>query len=236
MSGPTHLRAVWDGQHPRYASVGNQQTAVARLLVATRQSGGLAVLSGPGGTGVTTVLRRLATDLEQAGHSVRWLSGRNLTGADCSAWPSSLTVDAVLPPVVLLDDAHVVAAGVLTACLHQFGELIPTVSVVLAGRGRLLTLLARERDLGERIRLRAVLRAWTVDETEEMVASRLAAAGVDQYEADVPLLIHAIAAGIPQAISHLLETVLLVAKSQPQHRLRCEDIERMHERLSLAAA
>lgn len=236
MSGPTHLRAVWDGQYPRYASVGNQQTAVARLLVAARQSGGLAVLSGPGGTGVTTVLRRLATDLEQAGHSVRLLSGRNLTGADCSAWPSSFTVDSVLPPVVLLDDAHVVAAGVLTASLHQFGELIPTASVVLAGRGRLLTLLARERDLGERIRLRAVLRAWTIGETEEMVASRLAAAGVDQYEADVPPLIHAIAAGIPQAISHLLETVLLVAKSQPQHRLRCEDIERMHERLSLAAA
>ena len=236
MTDSTQLRVLADGHHHPCPSAGNQQTAVARLLYAVRQPGSLAVLSGPGGTGVTTVLGRLAADLEQAGQRVQWLSGRNPNRTNYSAWSSSRTGDAGQPPVLLLDDAHVVGTGVLTACLQQCGEVAPTASVVLAGRGRLLTLLARERDLGERIRLRAVLRAWTVDETEEMVASRLAAAGVDQYEAGVPSLIHAIAAGIPQAIGHLLETVLLVAKTQPQHRLRCEDIERMHERLSLAAA
>ena len=187
---------------------------------------------------MTTVLGWLAADLEQAGHPVLWLSGRSLTAADFPALAGSQAeaVDAALPPVVLIDDAHAAAEGVLTACVQQCADVIPGVSVVLAGRGRLLTLLARERDLGERIRLRAVLRAWTVDETEEMVASRLAAAGVDQFETGVPSVIHAIAAGIPQAIGRLLETVLLVAATQPEHRLRCEDIERMHERLSLAAA
>ena len=236
MSDSTQLRAVGGSRSPHCASVGNQQPAVARLLYAVRQPGGFAVLSGPGGTGVTTVLGWLAAELEQAGHPVLWRSVRSLTRADYPALASSQAVDAALAPVVLIDDAHAAAEGVLTACVQQCGEVIPTVSVVLAGRGRLLTLLARERDLGERIKLRAVLRAWTRDETEEMVASRLAAAGIDQFEAGVPSVIHAIAAGIPQAIGQLLETVLLVAATQPEHRLRCEDIERMHERLSLAAA
>ena len=236
MSDSTQLRAVCGGRFSACAAVGNQQSAVARLLYAVRQPGGLAVLSGPGGTGVSTVLGWLAADLEQTGHPVLQLSARSLRGADYSVVASSQTVHAPLPPVVLVDDAHAAAEGVLTACVQQCGDMIPAVSVVLAGRGRLLTLLARERDLGERIRLRAVLRALTVDETEEMVARRFAAAGIDQFEIGVPSVIHAIAAGIPQAVGQLLETVLLVAATQPDHRLRCEDIERMHERLSLAAA
>lgn len=216
--------------------VGNQQAALARLLYAVRQPGGCAVLCGPGGTGVTTVLGRLAAALEQAGHPVLRLSGRNLAGGELSVWADGLATDATVPPAVLVDDGHAAADGALTALLHQCGEAVSATAIVLAGQGRLLTLLARERDLAGRVQLRAVLRALTREETEAVVSSRLAAAGVGRYEAGVPSIIHAITAGIPQAICQLLETVLLVAAARPEHQLCCEDIERMHDRLSLAAA
>ena len=237
MTGSQYPPMVMAGRCSSAGSlVGNQQAALARLLYAVRQPGGLAVLCGPGGAGVTTVLGRLAADLEQAGHPVLRLSGRNLAGGDLPAWANSGAAEAVLPPAVLVDDGHTAADGALTAFVQQCGVMVPAAAIVLAGRGRLLTLLARERDLGGRVRLRSVLRAWTREETEAVVASRLAAAGVGRYAAAVPDVIHAITAGIPQAICQLLETVLLVAATQPEHQLCCEDIERMHERLSLAAA
>ncbi len=221
---------------PPVAAAGNQQTALARLLYAVRQPGGLAVLCGPGGTGVTTVLGQLAAELKQAERPVLRLSGYDLGEADLRPWAEGIAGPAAMPPVVLMDDGHAVADGQLTAFVRQAFASIPAAAIVLAGRGRLLTLLARERDLGGRVMLRSVLRAWTCAETEAVVGRRLEAAGVVGHEASVPATIHAITAGIPQAIRQLLETVLLVAATQPEHRLRCDDIERMHERLSLAAA
>jgi len=229
-----------DGTFPadgsRVTAAGNQQTALARLLYAVRQPGGLAVLCGPGGTGVTTVLGHLAADLEQAERPVLRLSGYDLGGTDLRRRAESIAGPAAMPPVMLMDDGHAVAEGQLTTFVHQAFAVVPAAAIVLAGRGRLLTLLARERDLGGRVMLRSVLRAWTRAETEAVVGRRLAAAGVVGHEVSVPATIHAITAGIPQAIRQLLETVLLVAATQPEHRLCRDDIERMHERLSLAAA
>ena len=68
MTGSPYPPMVMAGRCSSAGSlVGNQQAALARLLYAVRQPGGCAVLCGPGGTGVTTVLGRLAAALEQAG-------------------------------------------------------------------------------------------------------------------------------------------------------------------------
>lgn len=218
--------------------LGNQQAALARLLYAVRQPGGLAVLSGPGGAGVTTVLERLAADLETADRRVVRLGGHDLGAMDHCLVPAATgsTADTDQLPVVLVDDGHLAAGGELTRFLRQLAPALPAATVVLAGRGRLLTLLAREQQLGERVRLRAVLRPWLAAETEAVVASHLAAAGVVGYDPAVPEVIHEIAAGIPGAIFRQLETVLLVAATQPDHRLTRADVEQMHERLSLNAA
>lgn len=218
--------------------LGNQQAALARLLYAVRQPGGLAVLCGPGGSGVTTVLERLAADLETADRRVIRLGGNNVGVMDHCLAPAAAgpAADTNQLPVVLVDDGHLAADGELTRYLRQLAPALPAATVVLAGRGRLLTLLAREQQLSEWVRLRAVLRPWRARETAAVVASHLAAAGVAGYDPAVPEIIHEIAAGIPGAVFRQLETVLLVAATQPDHRLTRADVEQMHERLSLNAA
>jgi hypothetical protein len=178
MTGSPYPPMVMAGRCSSAGSlVGNQQAALARLLYAVRQPGGLAVLCGPGGAGVTTVLSRLAADLEQAGHPVLRLSGRNLAGGDLPAWADSGAAEAVLPPAVLVDDGHTAADGALTAFVQQCGVMVPAAAIALAGRGRLLTLLARERDRGgARFRLRSVLRGLEPRE-EDRGGSRQPAGG-----------------------------------------------------------
>ena len=232
--------ALAGGDHPT-VGVGltePQQAALARLLYAVRQPGGMAVLCGPGGTGVTTVLTQLSENCVAVAAGVVRLSGRNLDhhwmapapqGASCDGRPAT-------PQVVLLDDAHLVDAAALTDLVAALRAESETQSIVLAGRGRLLTLVAREQDLQQQVLLRAVLPPWTPAETEAYVCDRLTTTGVGGWAAGVPLTVHEIAAGIPRMVQRLVESVLLVAVTHPDHTLSCDDVERLYERLSLAAA
>ncbi len=216
-------------------TAGGQQAALARLLHAVGQAGGLAVLCGPGGAGVSTVLGRLAAEVDASGGTVVRLSA---TEFDRGAAPlPAIRAGAAVASVVtiLLDDAHRAADGQLGVFVRRVRDELPAASMVLAGQGRLLTLLAREGDLGGRAPLRATVRPWSAAETEAVVTASLEAAGV-AYEALVPATIHEIAAGIPRGIFQLLETALLVTAVQPARQLQAGDLEQMHESLSLAAA
>ncbi len=214
-----------------------QQAALARLLYAVRQPGGMAVLCGPGGTGVTTLLTQLSEDLLAAGSSVVRLS--------CRDFKHNLTPQApafvrggrpAAHQVFLLDDAHLVDAAALADLVAGLQAESEARGIVLAGRGRLLTLIAREQDLQQQVLLRAVVPPWTPSETEAYVCDRLTTTGVGGWAAAVPLTVHEIAAGIPRMVQRLVESVLLVAVTHPDHTLSCDDVERMDERLSLAAA
>lgn len=232
--------AMAGGDHPT-VGVGltkPQQAALARLLYAVRQPSGMAVLCGPGGTGVTTVLTQLSENCVAVAAGVVRLSGRNLDHNLMVRAPLRASCDGrpATPQVVLLDDAHLVDAAALADLVAALRAESETQSIVLAGRGRLLTLVAREQDLQQQVLLRAVLPPWTPAETEAYVCDRLTTTGVGGWAAAVPLTVHEIAAGIPRMVQRLVESVLLVAVTHPDHTLSCDDVERMYERLSLAAA
>lgn len=231
---------------------GPQQAAAARLLYAVRQQQGVAVLCGPGGTGVSTVLDHVANELESAGLSAIRVSGRNLVAdqlADLRSVRTNQSADWAISfaglregkagsaaPVLLVDDGHGCEASQLAEFVATIQASLPSAAIVLAGRGRLLTLLAREQELQEQVLLRAVLPPWALPETAAFVRERFAAARVPVSDDALLTTMHEIAAGIPQAIVRLVETAVLIAKAHPAHLLRRVDVEQMHDRLSLAAA
>ena len=226
---------------------GPQRAAVARLLYAVRHQRKIAVLCGPGGTGVSTVLARVAAELESVGQNVVWVNGRDLP-----ADPNRVTISQMaergcwahlggigereVQSALIIDDSHASDASGLACFVTSIRSKLPAVAVVLAGRGRLLTLLALEQELQDQVLLRAVLPPWSFLETASYVRGQFAAAEVPVSDDAVLVSIHEITAGIPQAVVQLVEMSLLIASTHPTHLLGRADVEQMHDRLSLTAA
>lgn len=224
-----------------------QRAAVARLLYAVREQQGDAVLCGPGGTGVSTVVACVANELQSAGQNVVCVNGHDLVH-DSQRFVAGQAVDhqffaglersgeKAAQSALIIDDGHVGDAARLAHFVVLVRVSLPAVAVLLAGRGRLLSLVAREQALQERVLLRAVLPSWSLRETSAFVKGQFKAAGVSVSDDTVVVTIHEIAAGIPQVVVRLVETALLVAAMHPAHSLGRDDVEQMHDRLSLAAA
>jgi hypothetical protein len=111
----------------------------------------------------------------------------------------------------------------------------PKASVVLGGRGRLLTLLARDRGLLDKALLRSVLHPFSLAETRAVVQSRLSGYGLF-YSERVPEVIHEVTAGIAENIFRLIDMAQLVGGGLPGRPIEVADIEQIHERLYAAAA
>ena len=207
--------------------VAAQQAAIARLRDAIRR-GGLAVLCGPAGSGKTMLLARLAS--EQAA----------VAGRPCGPFPLRQLVeepDHRPQRVALIDDAHAALdAAELRRVVDRLERHAESTAIVLAGEGRLLTLLARQPDLEQRVRLRAVVRAWSESETLSLLTAALPAV-MDRGEGpQLASRIHELAAGIPRQVVRLIDTVGMVLAAEPGHDLSVDDLETFHRRLFVQAA
>lgn len=214
----------------------SQQTALARLRDVLRR-GGLAVLCGPSGTGKTMLVARLAAEVNAtpgwAVHGpcgVRTLRQQSAGGA------------AALPPaasrvLTIIDDAHKADHGAELAEVVAAGLAgQPRGAVVLVGEGRLLTLLARQPDLEQRVDLRAPLKPWPLHETRRLTDRLLPGFGSMPDADSLCLRIHELAAGMPRQLVRLIETVAMVRSAEPAHRVTVDDLETFHRRLFLQAA
>jgi hypothetical protein len=217
------------------ALTGPQGAAAARMLYALEEPGGVAVLCGPAGVGKTTVLDHVAGQAAAALRTVRVArpsADEDPPPASAAPWRRPEAV----PDVLVCDDAHRGTAAELVTLVDGWRERHPRICIVLAGEGRLLSLLAADGRLARAVRLRAVVPPFTLAETREMLLPTLAAlADADRLE-DVVRTIHEIAAGMPAAALRLAEMAAIVAAGDPAARLVPGTVEAIHRRLCLEAA
>ena len=208
---------------------GSQQAAIARLRYAVTQYPSLVALCGPGGSGVTTVLNSLSANLRHEAHVVRIdLS----TLVPLQQIVSGAKSEAI---VFIIDNSHLASDGMLGSASETIWKQSPSASVVLGGRGRLLTLLARDPALLDKVLFRSVLQPVLFCETLAVVQSELVGAGL-MYSERVPEVIHEVTAGIPKNIFRLIDMVRLVGEGCASQPIEVADIEQIHERLNAAAA
>ncbi|MFM9059382.1 MAG: hypothetical protein ACKOSQ_09715 [Planctomycetaceae bacterium] len=205
----------------------SRRAAIAKLAYAVERPGGVAVLCGPSGAGKTAVLDGLADVL-----------GRRSERRPLAAWLAGAASD--LPEVVLADDAHEADVTALIRILDACRGRRPEASLVLAGEGRLFSLVSRDPRLVRAVGLRAVLRPFTAEETRAALEASLFAGGPGRMDpearAAVARTIHEIAAGIPAVVARLADFAALVADARPDGAIDPADIESIHRRLSLQAA
>ena len=205
-----------------------QRAAVAKLACACEHSGGVALLCGPPGAGKTTVLAHLVAAAAERKQSSEL--------RPILAW---LEAAGPLPDLVCADAAHETDEAALVRLVDRCRSRQPAASVVLAGEGRLLTLVSRDPRLERAVSLRATLRPFSPDETRRLLDARLFTAAcppATDSRDDVARTIHEIAAGIPAAIVRLTDLARVVAEARPGGELTVDDIEAIHRRLTLQAA
>lgn len=201
----------------------SQVGALAKIACGIEAGSGIALLCGPSGVGKTTVLEHLAAELSADDHDA-------LPVHDVSYW---LGTDDDLPRAVLADDAHTASEADLIRLAARCRARRPSASLVLAGQGRLLTLVSRDRRLEQATRITAAILPGEISDTEFLVQQHSAAAFLDDA---TMLAMHEIAGGVPADIVRLLDLALVVAESDQMDRVSADAIETIHRRLSPRAA
>jgi len=205
-----------------------QRAALAKLACGVESPGGVAILCGPPGTGKTTVLAHLADGQSRA--------GRRCISRQLAAWDTDRGSDASLFDLFIVDDAHESDAEAIARLLAACRSRRADAAVVLAGEGRLLTLVSRDHHVEQAVGLRATLRPFSALETRRLLEPILPGAATRPEVAAVAQTIHEISAGIPRAALRLAELAAVVADSRADAGLTVADIELVHRRLSLQAA
>jgi len=208
-----------------------QQAAAARISYALEQSATVSLLCGPGGVGKTTVLRQVAAGQPHQPRSIGYRRLDQLYGL-----LSGHAGDEPPSGLLLVDDAHLAGEGDLGRLVERCRQRGGSCCLVLAGEGRLLTLVSRDPRLEQVVRLRATLPAFSLEESRLLLEPVLAAAGPPANRDAVARSIHEIAAGIPATVHRLAELALVLVASHPDHRFVPDDVETIHRRLSLTAA
>jgi len=204
-----------------------QQAAVARLAYALESSAAVAILCGPPGVGKSLVLGHVAVARPLHVRSIHRCAWRDIATTDFHEGPPE---DAIL----LVDDAHAAASDALAALVESWRHRAPAGGIVLAGEGRLLTLVGRERRIEETVVLRATLGPFTLAESMLAVAARLSISGTQAEREGIVRVIHDLAGGIPARVVRLAELAQVV--SAAKGGITPDDVEAVHRRLSLQAA
>ena len=202
-----------------------QLAAVAKLACGIGRPGSLALLCGPRGVGKTTVLGHLATAVA--------------TARSVDLFPAARWLDLpTLPDVVLADDAHDLDEAAIARLVRRCHDRPQPARLVLAGEGRLLTLVARDSRVEQGVRMRVSLPACTAAESRRLLETAVAtAAGRPVAVAETAArTAHELAGGMPAAVLRLAELAGVLAASRPDAALSADDLEAVHGRLSLAAA
>lgn len=198
-----------------------QLAALAKVACGSEAGGGLTLLVGPAGVGKSTVIEALIED-RPAMAAVRPLE----------AWLEANPHE--LPTTLIVDDAHLASETDLATLLARVRSRRPEAALVLAGQGRLFTLVARDTRLQQAVRIRATLLPGSRADTRGLAESMLPAEM--SLRDDAVAAIHEIAGGVPATILRLTELAMVIAAARPGGLLTAADVEAIHGRLSPLAA
>ena len=107
---------------------------------------------------------------------------------------------------------------------------------MLAGEGRLFTLVARDPRLTQAVRIRVPLLAGRLADTRALLERHGDDARCVTFEEPGVVTLHEIAGGVPAEVLRLAELANVIAASRPDRPITAADIEAIHRRLSPHAA
>ncbi len=144
--------------------------------------------------------------------------------------------------VVAIDEAHLIeerrAFEALRLLLNFESESGPALTLLLVGQTGLAPMLARMPQLDERLAVKCLVRALSVEETMSYVQHRLAAAGSDRtiFEPAAIEALHEISHGLPRQINRLCDLALLVGFAEEHRAIGPSQIEAVSQDLVTIAA
>jgi len=239
------------------------QGALLKLRYAIENRRGAALLFGSSGTGKTmlveAVARQLAEDFSPLVHLVfPQMSGGELLAylADELGAPDRgyepLTLDQTVRrlehallantrdgrhAVVAVDEAQLLAN---TPALDTLRLLLnfelagrPALTLLLIGEPSILPAIARSPQWQQRISVKAVLRAFSEQETAAYVAHRLQAAGAtrDIFQPEALQTLHALSGGVARQINRLADLALLVGFAEKWPQVSADQLASVNEEM-----
>ena len=139
--------------------------------------------------------------------------------------------------MAIVDEAHLLedcAALETLRLLLNFGSGgRPALTLLLVGQMNLLSAVTRLPSLEERVGVKALLRAFTPEETAGYVRHRLTAAGAAReiFTSDAVEALHYLSRGLARQINRLADLALLVGFADRLPRLGAQQIEAVSEEL-----
>jgi type II secretory pathway predicted ATPase ExeA len=241
----------------------SHEGAVLKLRYAVENRRGAVVLAGPAGIGKTMLVQMLRSELPETFaprvHLVfPQMSSRDLLvylaeqlGAPPADPPRHTVEESVRRlefflgqnanqgrhALVVIDEAHLLedcgALETLRLMLNFEAAGRPLLTLILIGQMGLVSSVARLPSLDERVAVKALLRAFTPQETEAYVRRRLEAAGASReiFTQDAIEALHYLGHGIARQINRLGDLALLVGFADRLPQITAHQIEAVSEEL-----
>ena len=243
------------------------QSASLKLRYVIENRRGAALLSGPPGVGKSMLIRSLFQVLPEAiaprvhivypkmaadqllSYIANELTGRTPSDAVPTTQQSAHTIQNALRQnsqqerhaVLAVDEAQVLedpsTLEMLRLLLNFETENGSGLTLLLVGQGEMMCAVERAPSLEERLAVKCVLRAFTVEETASYIGHRLQAAGGEHtiFTNDAMDAIHRLSAGVPRRINRLCELALLVGYAEQRESIDLEQVEGVADELLTVA-
>lgn len=241
----------------------SHQSAMLKLRYVIENRRGAALLSGPAGVGKSMLIRSLFSVLPEnvqprthivfprmpgeqlLAYIADELTGRQPTHQVNSSQQSVHVIQSMLKDnmaanqhaVLAIDESQVLlepdTLEMVRLLLNFEFQEGPAMTLLLIGQGAILPAVERTPSLEERLAVKCILRAFTIEETASYIGHRLQAAGGVHsiFSNDAMDAIHQHSGGIPRRINRLCELALLVGYAEQRDVIDVDQIEGVSEEL-----